>query len=57
MTKQEYEQLQAELSKKLEKNPYTSIGSAKQKEGYKAGILAAKSILSAYYSRNNENQR
>ena len=57
MTQSEYNMLQAELSKKLEKNPYASIGSAKQKEGDKAGIVDAKSILSAYYKQNGENQR
>ena len=54
MTQYEYDLLQAKLSEKLEKNPYAGTGSAKQKEGYKAGILAAKSILSAHYKYHSE---
>ena len=60
MTSYEYETLQEQLSKKLKNNSYARSGCTKYETGYQEGILAAKSILSAFYhaaerNRGNEN--
>lgn len=49
MTKQEYQMLQKRLTNKLCCNPYRPGSSAKYKEGYREGILAAKSILHEFH--------
>lgn len=53
MTRYEYEDLQARLSKKLHTKPYDS---PKREEGYKDGILAAKSILKSVYREYAEEE-
>lgn len=45
----EYEQLQSELTKKIQNNPYGRTANFKREDGYKEGILAAKSILHNFY--------
>ena len=54
MTAWEYEALQALLSLKAKKNPYTLTGNNKRAEGYKDGILAAKSILHSFYQHQTK---
>lgn len=49
MDRCEYEYLQKRLSRKMRNNPYGRTGNFKREDGYKEGILAAKSILSEYY--------
>lgn len=44
----EYDLLQKQLTSKLEKAPY-DYPNSKYKEGYKQGLLAAKSIVSQFY--------
>lgn len=44
-----YEQLQSELTKKMQNNPYGRTANFKREDGYKEGILAAKSILHNFY--------
>lgn len=55
MKQWEYEALQDALTKKSENNPYGRTGNFKREDGYKEGILAAKSyssqLLSAAVSR------
>ncbi len=50
----EYEALQAALTKKSENNPYGRTGNFKREDGYKEGILAAKSILHSFYQRQSQ---
>lgn len=57
MTNQEYADIQELLSKKLHNNPYTHTGNSKREEGYQKGVLAAKSILSAYYHAYCEQEK
>lgn len=52
MTQWEYKSLQDALTKKSENNPYRFTGSFKREDGYKEGILDAKSILHSFYKRN-----
>ena len=54
MTKWQYEMLQDLLTRKAENNPYGRSGNFKYEEGYKQGILAAKSILSDFYHSSRE---
>ena len=54
MTRRQYEDLQEQLSRKMRDNPYGRNGSYKYEEGYKQGVLAAKSILSKFYHRSEE---
>ena len=54
MTNWQYEMLQDLLTRKAENNPYGRSGNFKYEEGYKQGILAAKSILSDFYHRQFE---
>lgn len=57
MKQWEYEALQDALTKKSENNPYGRTGNFKREDGYKEGILAAKSILHSFYewqSRDKE---
>lgn len=56
MEKWQYEMLQDQLSRKSENNPYGKNGNFKYEEGYKKGILAAKSILSDFYHRHCEKE-
>ena len=56
MERDQYEKLQEQLSEKLKNNPYGKNGNFKYKEGYKQGILAAKSILSDFYHRYCEKE-
>lgn len=49
MKQWEYEQLQSELTKKIQNNPYGRTANFKCEDGYKEGILAAKSILHNFY--------
>lgn len=51
MTEHEYRSLQEDLSEKLRKNPFSNPKqhTIKMQEGYEEGILAAKSVLSAFY--------
>lgn len=55
MEKWQYEMLQDQLIRKAKDNPYGKNGNYKYEEGYKQGILAAKSILSDFYHRYYEN--
>ena len=52
MTRHEYEYLQERFSKLLAKKPY---GRANEKEAYRSGVLAAKSVLKDVYEHNNDN--
>lgn len=54
MEKWQYEMLHDQFSRKAENNPYGKNGNFKYEEGYKQGILAAKSILSDFYHRHYE---
>lgn len=54
MKQWEYEALQAALTKKSENNPYGRTGNFKREDGYKEGILAAKSILHSFYQRQSQ---
>lgn len=54
MKKWEYEALQDALTKKSENNPYGRTGNFKREDGYKEGILAAKSILHSFYQRQSQ---
>lgn len=61
MSEQEYRELQDNLSKKLsdENLSQVTIGwnillGRREKEAYKAGILAAKSIIASFYTQRNE---
>lgn len=49
MTEREYQMLQKRLTNKLCYSPYHPGSSAKYKEGYREGILAAKSILHEFH--------
>ena len=49
MKQWEYEALQDALTKKSENNPYGRTGNFKREDGYKEGILAAKSILHSFF--------
>lgn len=49
MTEREYQMLQKRLTNKLCHGPYHPGSSAKYKEGYREGILAAKSILHEFH--------
>lgn len=49
MKQWEYEQLQSELTKKMQNNPYGRTANYKREDGYKEGILAAKIILHNFY--------
>lgn len=54
MTRQEYDSLQFQLSRKLTTAmPREMTG--KRKEGYEAGILAAKSIIKSFFEKENKN--
>ncbi len=50
MTRGEYEYLQERLSKLLAKKPY---GRANEKEAYRSGVLAAKSVLKDVYEHSD----
>ncbi|UWF81912.1 MAG: hypothetical protein [Bacteriophage sp.] len=50
MTAWEYDALQALLTRKAQNNPH----SGKRAEGYMDGILAAKSILHAFYQQQEK---
>jgi hypothetical protein len=50
MTRQEYEYLQERFSKLLAKKPY---GRANEKEAYRSGVLAAKSVLKDVYEHSD----
>lgn len=52
MTQGEYKALQDALTKKSENNPYRFTGNFKLEDGYKEGILAAKSVLHSFYKLN-----
>lgn len=54
MTRREYEDLQERLSKKLHSKHYDF--SPKREEGYKEGILVAKSILKSVYHEYEEKE-
>ena len=54
MDRCEYEYLQKRLSRKMHNNPYGRTGNFKREDGYKEGILVAKSILSEYYHMEGE---
>lgn len=54
MTRREYEDLQERLSKKLHSKHYDF--SPKREEGYKEGILVAKSILRSVYHEYEEKE-
>lgn len=49
MKQWEYEQLQSELTKKMQNNTYGRTANFKREDGYKEGILSAKSILHNFY--------
>lgn len=57
MTQWEYKSLQDALTKKSENNPYRFTGNFKREDGYKEGILDAKSILHSFYKRNYGGER
>lgn len=53
MTRHEYEYLQERFSKLLAKKPY---GRANEKEAYRSGVLAAKSMLKeVFYAQEGDN--
>lgn len=63
MSEQEYRELQNNLSKKISDDNLSrvTIGwnillDKREKEAYKAGILAAKSIIASFYSQRNEDK-
>ena len=56
MERWEYEALQDALTKKSENNPYGRTGNFKREDGYKEGILAAKSILHSFYERQSRDK-
>lgn len=56
MEKWQYQMLQDQLTRKAKNNPCGKSGSFKREEGYKEGILAAKSILSDFYHRYCEKE-
>lgn len=56
MKQWEYEALQAALTKKFENNPYGRTGNFKREDGYKEGILVAKSILHSFYQRQSQDK-
>lgn len=56
MTKEQYEMLQKKLSQKADNNPYGKRGLFKYEEGYRKGILAAKSIVSSFYHEYYEKE-
>lgn len=49
MTELEYKMLQKRLTNKLCHSPYGPASSSKYKEGYREGILVAKSILHEFF--------
>ena len=52
MNKTEYKRVQDTLDKKLKENLYTKYGkSGNWAEGYRQGILVAKSLLKSEYER------
>ena len=53
MDRREYEYLQERFSKLIAKKPY---GKATEKEAYKSGILAAKSVLKEVFCRQQEQE-
>lgn len=53
MDRREYEYLQERFSKLMAKKPY---GKANEKEAYKNGILAAKSVLKEVFYRQQEQE-
>ena len=53
MDRREYEYLQERFSKLIAKKPY---GKANEKEAYKNGILAAKSVLKEVFYRQQEQE-
>lgn len=56
MKQWEYEALQDALTKKSENTPYGRTGNFKREDGYKEGILAAKSILHSFYQRQSQDK-
>lgn len=61
MSEQEYRELQDNLSKKLSDENLSQVTRGwnilldrREKEAYKAGILAAKSIIASFYFQRNE---
>lgn len=57
MTEQEYKMLQKRLTNKLCHSPYGPASSSKYKEGYREGILAAKSVLHGFYQEFGEDAK
>lgn len=55
MNNWEYQNIQRLLDDKLKKNPYKHSANYKKAEGYEAGILAAKSILSNWFKHGGAN--
>lgn len=56
MEEWEYNYLQKILTQKMKNNPYGRTGNFKREEGYKKGILAAKSILSNFHKQQCEKE-
>lgn len=63
MSEQEYRELQNNLSKKMSDDNLSrvTIGwnillDRREKEAYKAGVLAAKSVVASFYSQRNEDK-
>lgn len=63
ISEQEYKELQELLSNRISpsallnlKIGWNAFTSPKEKEAYKAGILAAKSIIASFYSQRNEDK-
>lgn len=57
MNKKEYDHLQQTLSKKMEENLYIKYGfSGNRSEGFKQGILVAKSIIHNMYESQHRKE-
>lgn len=56
MTRQQYEELQEQLTQKANNNPYGKRGLFNYERGYQEGLLAAKSIVSRFYHENCEKE-
>ena len=63
MSEQEYKELQDNLSKKISDDNLSRVTIGwntllgwREREAYKAGILAAKSIVASFYTQQNEDK-
>lgn len=57
MTREEYDDIQARLTKKMNQDMRTRYwGGSRERDGYQRGILTAKSILHKFYNRRAGNE-